>query len=174
MNITDSLSTGLYSFLQLEILDLSFNNITGTLTNSITNLKTLKRLNLANNKISGSINSFNGFTGQLEIIEIQNNLFSSNLPTLDNIQKSLKILDFTNNDISGGVPTNYFDKTTFTEFIYMGLMLNPRLTPPDECVGHPYCFASLFINYRSASDIDFILTDEDKMYLHPIEFDSGT
>ena len=168
LNITEGLSSGMYSFAKLEVLDLSFNKISGTLTNSITNLKRLKRINLSNNHIFGSLNSFNGFTGQLEVIELQNNFFTSNVPSLDNLATSLKIFDFTNNDIYGGIPTNFFDKKKFIKFIYMGIMLNPRLIVPVNCERHPFCFSSLFYDFRDANNLDFVLTDEDKMYLNPI------
>jgi hypothetical protein len=50
----------------------------------------------------------------------------------------------------------------------MGIMLNPRLTVPKNCERQPYCFSSLFNGFRNADDIDFELSDEEKMYLKPI------
>lgn len=168
LNITDSLVSSLYSFNRLEILDLSYNKIEGTLTNTITNLRVLKRLHLANNKISGSLNSFNGFSGKLEVIELQNNILSSNIPSLDNLSQTLRVLDIRNNDMFGGIPNNYFNDKVFPKFIYMGVMLNPRLVVPKNCERQPFCFSSNFYNFRDAGDLNYSMNQDDKMYLKPV------
>jgi len=92
----------------LEILDLAFNDFTGTLPPALSKMSSLQTLSLSSNQLSGTIPSEYGALDSLLSLDISQNLLTGTLPAALAVgETALESFFFEFNSISGTLPTQY-------------------------------------------------------------------
>ncbi|XP_048332952.2 probable LRR receptor-like serine/threonine-protein kinase At3g47570 [Ziziphus jujuba] len=107
----------------LQMLDLSYNQLSASVPQMLSNLKMLQQLNLSNNAFQGNIPTSIGDLASLESLDLSSNNLSGIIPQFLEKFHYLTYLNLSFNMLNGPVPVN----KAFANFTLQSFMGNPDL-----------------------------------------------
>ncbi|KAH7522630.1 hypothetical protein FEM48_Zijuj07G0159200 [Ziziphus jujuba var. spinosa] len=121
--LTGHLSLEIGKFMNLQMLDLSYNQLSASIPQMLSNLKMLQQLNLSNNAFQGNIPTSIGDLASLESLDLSSNNLSGIIPKSLEKLHYLTYLNLSFNMLNGPVPIT----GTFANFTLQSFMGNPNL-----------------------------------------------
>ncbi len=146
----------------LNYINLRFNELSGSIPNSICSLTSLTTLSLSNNQLTGSIPSEIGNLVNLESLYLYNNELSGEIPVSIGNLENLTSLGLFENQLESIIPDNICN--IYSSLSFLGIYSN------NFCPPYPYCLTEENIGEQDISDCDPLKNDQtlnsDTFYLY--------
>ena len=155
-NLTGSIQEEISNFVNLESLDLSYNEFSGNLPSGLFTLDSLKTLNLSNNLLTGEISN-----------EIGNLLNLQGVTTYaHNSMTQYDALNLSNNLFTGLIPASICDLTLEWDDTYMNQNQGFSISDNQFCAPFPSCVEP-FIGIQDTSNCSPVTSQIEGRWLAP-------
>ena len=132
IGLTGSIPQEIGELINLNYINLRYNDLTGSIPNSIGNLTNLSTLSLSDNSLSGELPIEIGGLVNLETLYLYNNQITGNLPDFFDDMSNLRYLGIFENKFNGVIPPSLCN--IYSDLEYIGVYSNNFCPPYPSCL----------------------------------------